>query len=113
VGLWTLLAVVTAATLPGFSYLFGWPALAGVGGLLWRPCRRASAILRFSLIAAATLVLMAPAVDVFFSLAQPRPGNPDSEVTAVMIVPLVLVVLVASLLTSGWQHPDREGDAAR
>ena len=103
---WVLLGLATAVTLAGWSYLFAWPALAAAGGLLWRPRRWAGALMRFAVVTAFAVLLVTPAADVFFSMAQPRPGNPDSEITAVVIVPLFLTLLAAALLTCGWHQPD-------
>jgi hypothetical protein len=103
--LWVLLALVTTAA-PGFSYLFPWPAVAAMAGFIWRPRTRAAAVARFFMVAIPALLLMIPAVDTLFLLAQPRPGNPDSEITAVAFAPLMLAMLVGGLLTCGWQHPE-------
>lgn len=109
--LWVLLAVVTAAALPGMSYLFVWPALAAAGALVWQPRRRPSALARFAALATVALVLMTPVIDVLFSLAQPLPGNPDAETTAAMFAPLTLALLVAGLLGGGWERPEPNGSA--
>lgn len=106
VALWTGLALLTTIALPGFSYLFVWPALAGILGLLWRPVARAAAIVRFALVAAPTVLLMTPAVDYLWQFAQPRPGNPGSQMTAAAVLPLLLGVLVVAYLGHGWHHPD-------
>lgn len=106
VTLWTLLALLTAVALPGFSYLFVWPALAGVVALLWRPLEPASAVVRFAVVAAPTLLLTTPAVDTLWQFAQPRPGNPDSQMTAAAVVPLLLGVLAVTYLSGGWHRPD-------
>jgi hypothetical protein len=106
VTLWVLLALVTAVGLPGFSYLFVWPALAGVAGLLWHPRHPAWATARFAIVAAPTLVLMTPAVDYLFLFAQPRPGNPDSQVKVAVLVPLLFGLLAALLLWERWHRPD-------
>ena len=108
VALWVSLALVTAIVLPGFSYLFVWPAAAGVGGLLWHPRRRTWACVRFALVAAPALLLMTPAVDYLFLLAQPLPGNPDSQMTFAAFLPLFLGLLVVALLGSRWHHPGPE-----
>lgn len=106
VALWAVLALVTAVALPGASYLFAWPALAGVAGLRWRTSDQGWALARFATVAAPTLLLVVPAVDHLFLLSQPRPGNPDSEVLLAAIVPLLLLVLVIALLDNGWHRPD-------
>lgn len=106
VALWTVLALLTTIALPGFSYLFVWPALAGVAGLMWHPVGRAWAIIRFALVAAPTLLLMTPAVDYLWQFAQPRPGNPGSQVTVAAVVPLLLGLLTVAYLSRGWHRPD-------
>lgn len=111
ISLWAGLAVVTAWTLPGLAYLFVWPALVAAACVVWRPGSPTVALTRFSLVAAVTIMVTAPAIDVFFLLAQPRPGNPDSDLTVVAFVPLVLTLLVAALLASGW-HRVSEGVGA-
>lgn len=111
VTLWTLLALVTAFALPGFSYLFVWPALAGAVAILWRPLDHASAVGRFAVVAAPTLLLMTPAVDALWQFAQPRPGNPDSQMTAAAVVPLLLGALAVAYLSGGWHRPDARSAA--
>jgi hypothetical protein len=106
VAVWVVLALVTAVVLPGFSYLFAWPALASAAGLMWPVRRPGWGVARFTAVAVPTLLLLTPAVDYLFSYAQPRPGNLDSQVTAVMVVPLLLGVLAVTLLASGWHRPD-------
>ena len=97
------LSLLTAVWLPGFSYLFVWPVLAVAVTLPWRDRGGPwGQTLRTLVVAAPTLVLMTPAVDVFFQLSQPRPGNPDSEMTAVVAVPLMLVLLSLGLLRTAW-----------
>ena len=114
VALWTGLALLTAIALPGFSYLFVWPAVAGIVGLLWRPVRRGWAVVRFALVAAPTVLLMTPAVDYLWQFAQPRPGNPDSQMTAAAILPLLLGALVVVFLSQGWHLQDvRRTERAR
>jgi hypothetical protein len=107
VALWVILALVTAVALPGFSYLFVWPALAGSAGLLWHPVRRGWATVRFAVVAAPALLLMTPAIDYLFLFAQPRPGSPDSQVTVAVLAPLLFGVLVVALLANRWHDPER------
>lgn len=110
VAVWVILALATAIALPGLSYLFVWPALAGVAALLWHPNRHGWAITRFVTVAAPALLLMTPAVDYLFLFAQPRPGNPDSEMTAAAVLPLLFGLLVVALLGNRWHRPD-DGNA--
>jgi hypothetical protein len=104
VGVWWLLALLTSATAPGFSYLFVWPALGGALALLWtsspstihaRPWRELAI---FALVAGTALILLVPAVDSFYQLAQPRPGNSDSEILPLVSIPVALIALVVELI---------------
>jgi hypothetical protein len=47
-----------------------------------------------------TAVVLTPAVDTFFQLATPRPGNPDSELRATVAVPLLILILAVGLVYS-------------
>ena len=100
---WVALAIVTSVLLPGASYLFVWPALGGSIALIWqagaRP-GRASRFVSLILVAAPSLILMVPAVDTFFLMALPRPGNPDSELVETVAVVILLAVLVLALIAS-------------
>ena len=97
------LSLLTAFGLTGFSYLFVWPVLAVAatslrrgGGGPW------SRTLRYLVVAATTLILMTPAIDVFLQFAQPRPGNPGSEMKAAVALPLLLAILSVGLLRTVW-----------
>lgn len=101
--LWSGLALLTALALPGVSYLFVWPALAGAIALIWES--RPNVIqdnLRLALVAATTLLLTIPAVDMFFLMAQPRPGNTDSEIPSGIAASILVAILVAGLVWSAW-----------
>ncbi|MCJ7712164.1 MAG: M28 family peptidase, partial [Chloroflexi bacterium] len=116
VAIWWVLALLTAATAPGFSYLFGWPALAGGLVLLWRSWARGRArpweeLAGFALVVGVTLVLLVPAIDTFYQLVQPRPGNPDSQMLAIVVVPVVLIALVVELGRAFWARDAIRGDA--
>lgn len=100
--LWLALTVLTAFLGVGFSYLFVWPALAAAACLWWKPAGDVQRMLGFALIAAVTLLLAIPAIDVFLQLAFPRPGNLDSSIPAVALVPLLLALLVAGWLRAFW-----------
>jgi hypothetical protein len=52
------------------------------------------------LVAAPSLVLIAPAVDTFFLMALPRPGNPDSDLAETVAVVIFLAVLTVALIAS-------------
>lgn len=100
--LWLSFAVLTAFVGIGFSYLFVWPALAGAMALWWGADKAIADTLRFAMISLATLVLAVPAIDVFLQLAYPRPGNLDSSMPVVALIPLFLSLLVAGLLRMFW-----------
>jgi hypothetical protein len=101
--IWITLSLLTAVWLPGFSYLFVWPLLA-FAATLFRGAEsgRWSGTIRYLVVAAPTLILMTPAVDIFFQFAQPRPGNPDSEMRAAVALPLLLALLSLGLLRTVW-----------
>jgi hypothetical protein len=102
---WVVLVALTAVALPGSSYVFAWPAFAGAVAFLWRPAGEAPRWIRFILVAASTLLLMAPAVDTFLQLTQPRPGNLDSQLTWVFGLPMLLALLAAGLIRTAWPPP--------
>jgi hypothetical protein len=79
-----------------------WPALAagaalGAGVLLSPHQTWQRAALTFA-VAGVTMVTMVPAVDTFFQFAMPRPGNPDSNIPAVIVFAILLGGLVFELL---------------
>jgi hypothetical protein len=94
---WVVLAVVTAGAMPGFSYLFFWPALGGVIALGLNTSGRFGTWL-WLVVAAPAVVLSIPALDAFFQMAQPRPGNPDSDLTETVAVVALLSALVIGLI---------------
>lgn len=103
---WWALGLIASISAPGMSYLFAWPTLAGGLVLTTRPSlgeRRWPRLVGWALAASTTLVLLLPAVDVFFQLAQPRPGNPDSQALPFVAVPVLLVALSVELLRA--LHP--------
>lgn len=103
---WVALAVATAFALPGLGYLFVWPGLAGVGALGWR-LRRSAANWLWIVVGAPAVVLAVPALEVFFQMAQPRPGNPDSDLTASVVVVSLLAALVMALVAPFLPDADR------
>ena len=112
IGAWCALGLLTALSVPGMSYLFGWPALIGAVAVLtgfgdgdgWRRLGPAS------LTVGTAVVLMVPAIDTFFQFAQPRPGNPDSEILFAVAVPVMLIVLTAQLAFSFGVTASQRGD---
>jgi hypothetical protein len=112
---WWLLGLLVAIWAPGMSYLFAWPALAGGLVLLCRSAfgsKRWLRLLDWALVAGTTVVLLVPAVDIFYQLAQPRPGNPDSQVLPFVAVPVLLLALAVELLRSFWVRRRVPGDIA-
>ncbi len=102
---WVLLGLLTAFAAPGFGYLFTLPALTAAIALNWNPgTSNAVAAIRFALVAAPTVVLLTPAVDFFFQMGQPRPGNPDSSIPAAAAVALLLAFLASGLLIGVWHN---------
>ena len=99
---WLVLAVVAGAFLPAFGYLLVWPAIAaGIGELLAARNRGfASRLASVIVVALVTFVVLVPAVDTFFQLASPRPGNPDSDLTFTIVVPLFLSFLAVGLIAA-------------
>ena len=104
---WWLFGLLLALTAPTMSYLFLWPAFLGSLVVMGRRIFPASAGVQaiFSaLVLAALLVLLVPAVDVFFQFAQPRPGNLDSQILFMIIVPVIMVALFTDLAHALWPH---------
>ena len=103
--LWVALGLLTAFAAAGLSPLFTLPALAGAIAYNWHTGREGwGAILRFTVVAAPTVVLLTPAIDFFFQFGQPRPGNPDSSIPSVAAVAFLLAVLAGGLLMSVWRE---------
>jgi hypothetical protein len=97
--LWWAFSFLSAVLFPGWSYLFLWPLLIMMGGTAlahFGPNGPSNAIRR-ELVAMAVgsamiLILLPVAVD-FFHLAQPRPGNPDSQAIPLIILPAFFLAL--------------------
>lgn len=102
---WILFGVLTIALLPGASYLFVWPALALATAANLQSSSR-QRLVGFVATAAATLLLLVPAVEFFWQFGQPRPGNPDSSVPAIVVVAFLLLALVGAALRSVWWRPE-------
>jgi hypothetical protein len=101
-GIWLTLAAVTALAAPELGYFFAWTALAAAGVLLagtWRPVggSRWAGLVGFAAVATTAVVLLVPPIDTFFQLAQPRPGNPDSQLVPFVAIPVALATLVLEL----------------
>ena len=107
---WVALSLVTAVSVPTIGYLFVWPALAGTialairslvsGAFGWR-------LLSLVIVAVPTFFLITPAIDAFFLFATPRPGNPDSELPAMIVIPMILLYLAIGLTASAAQRSTR------
>lgn len=96
-----VLGLLTTLMAPGISPLFVWPALAaGVVVVARSPgsSGRWTHLVSWVVVSGTALVLSIPAIDAFFQLAQPRPGNPDSEILATILVPILLASLAIELL---------------
>lgn len=101
--LWVGIGLLTAFLAPGFSPLFTVPALAAAIAVNWDPAARpAQVLLRFGLVAVPTVILATPAIDFFFQMGQPRPGNPDSSIPSMAAPAFLLVALAGGLLRAGW-----------
>lgn len=101
VAMWSAFGLVAAGAAPGVGYLFVWPAVSGSGFLLagaLRPPSRRQRFARLVVVGSITLVLLTPAIDTFYQLAQPRPGNPDSSIPAVIVVPALLIAMTIALV---------------
>lgn len=99
---WLLLALLFGSFLPAVGYLFVWPTIAiGVWELI--ASRSRSYWMQLTgvvIVALTTFVVLVPAVDVFFSFASPRPGNPGSEMPVAIVVPAFLAFLGIGLVAS-------------
>jgi hypothetical protein len=101
-GIWLALAAVTAMAAPELGYFFAWTALAAAGVLLagtWPPAgtSRWAGLAGFAAVVTTALVMLVPPIDTFFQLAQPRPGNPDSQLVPFVALPVALASLVLEL----------------
>ncbi len=104
---WLILALLAGVFLPAFGYLFVWPAIAaGIGELLAVRNRGFTARLASVIVVSAvTFVVLVPAVDTFFHLASPRPGNPDSELPFTIVVSVFLSFLAVGLIAARVSDP--------
>ena len=93
---------MTSILAPGTSYLFSLPALFVVAFWLGLPAERREWVgeLLFGAVVGVALIVNVPAVDIFFQMAQPRPGNPDSQLLPVAGIAVGLGFLVYSLVQS-------------
>jgi hypothetical protein len=96
------LTVLTAVMGRGFSYLFVWPALTVAAATWWPDHPEWARQLRFAVVAAVTLLLLVPAIDVYIQFAHPRLGNPDSNIPVAIVVPLGLGLLATRVVAAFW-----------
>lgn len=99
---WAGLAMLTAMPLPGFATIFALPLIVACAAILYAELaagnlHRGIRVIGVSIVTASLVV---PALDTFFLLATPRPGNPDSELPSLIILPVILVLLVISLIAT-------------
>jgi len=102
---WWALGLLTAIVAPGMGYFFMWPALAGGITLLWWSSSFANRWWRpilSMLVVGIAFLLSIPAIEIFYQFAQPRPGNPDSELIPFIAIPIVLFALLVELLRVFW-----------
>ena len=105
VAAWWLLGTPIALMVPEIGYLFAWPTLVASVVMLLRSSSGWGGWLElagYALVATTALVLVVPAIDTFYQLAQPRPGNPDSQLPWLIAIPAALIALVIALLAAFW-----------
>jgi len=112
VAVWITLALLTSVAAPGLSMMLAWPALAAAGAFLWRPSGLRAATVRFGLVAFPTLVLVLPAIEVFWQTAQPRPGNLGSQLLWTASIPMLLGLTVFGVIAGFWPREAGDGGAA-
>ena len=105
---WWVLAMITALAAPGMSCLFALPALVGASALLFGfdPASGRRALGPAVLAVGVAVVVLIPAIDTYFQFAQPRPGNPDSELPALVALPVLLVALAIQLALAFRPRPE-------
>jgi hypothetical protein len=99
---WLLFALLVGSLLPAVGYLFVWPLIAvGVSEMITaRSHHYWARVTAVAVVALTTFVVVVPAVDTFLHFASPRPGNPDSEIAAAIVVPVILAFLVIGLIAA-------------
>ncbi|MDJ0792273.1 MAG: M28 family peptidase [Acidimicrobiia bacterium] len=99
---WAVLALAIGVPLPAIGYLFTVPLLVGVlvamigdrpDGYLWR-------LTLIVVVALSTFTVLVPAIDTFFLFSSPRPGNQDSELPAMIVIPFLLGFLAVGLIAT-------------
>jgi Peptidase family M28 len=109
---WGLGALVTGVWLPEMGALFGIPTVAVCLAALWNTKREWGGFVVRGIATLLALVVLLPAAEVFLQLAVPRPGNPDSELLAVIAIPLLLSGTAMALFpnSANTVHPAAERD---
>jgi hypothetical protein len=104
---WLVFALLAGSFLPAFGYLFVWPAIAaGIAEMVTARSRSyAVRLAAVVIVALPTLVVLVPAVDIFFQFASPRPGNPGSEMPVTIVVPMLLAFLAIGLIATSVSEP--------
>jgi hypothetical protein len=111
--LWAVVGLGLAIISPASSYLFAWPALGAAVALgVGLRSHHRYALSRLAIVAAPTLLLVTPIVDIVFQMSQPRPGNPDSEIPYVIVISLFLGVMALALLRDAWPTAARSSEVA-
>ena len=100
---WVVLAALTGFALPGMSYLVLWPALVGlIVATASIPSKGLGRFVGGLAVALPAAVVMIPAMDFFFQVAQPRPGNPGSQLVYLVTITAFFGLLVVALLRPFW-----------
>jgi len=107
--LWLSLGTLIGVAAPRIGYVFAWPTLVAALVILERtrrgdPWSSWHGWVGFGLVVGVLMVLVVPLVDTLFQLAQPRPGNIDSQILAIVCVPLLVIALATE--TIGSLQPD-------
>ena len=105
--LWWALAMTAGLALPGAGYVFVWPVLAATVVSTRRSQAWWARLLAFSVVSATALLLAVPVLDTFYQLAQPRPGNVDSQMPEVVSIVALLGSLITMLLVPHWREARR------
>jgi len=104
---WLTFALLVVSFAPAIGYLFVWPAIAmGIAEVTSAGSRSYGVrLIAVVLVALTTFIVLVPAIDIFFQLASPRPGNPGSEIPAAIAVPVLLAFLAFGLIATRVSEP--------
>lgn len=95
---WSILGLALAYEIPGAAYLFVWPALAALVVTVRRSEAAWARLGALAVVGFPVIVLTLPVLDVFFQFAQPRPGNPDSQLPEIILLFGLVISLTTMLL---------------